>query len=474
MKSGDDMNRTKLVGWSLATLLALVPLPALAQATGAISGVVSDASGAALPGASVTVVNSGTGQTRTATAGTEGFYTVPLLQPGTYRVTASLQGFSAMIRDGIKVTVSETARVNLQLPVGGRTEDVTVVGEAPLVETSNATMGIVIDEKKVVDLPLNGRNFTQLGTLIPGVVAPPAGLGGQNGDATPGGFGNATGGFNVNGQRNQSNNFLLDGATNNDTFNTGFVLRPPPDAIQEFKILTHSYNAEYGGNVGSVVNVVTKSGSNTWHGAAWEFNRDDSLQAYNFFARRPAQAEPQAEPVRRLAGRPAQEGQAVRVRLLRGLSKHERHDPEPVRAVGRAARRQLRGRHHPRPADGAAVPRRDHPVEQAGSGRREAAERLHAAAELRGKHVHRLAGRRRQAGAGGRPSRLSLQRQAPGARALLVEPYRPHDAAHDRAGGREGRGEAVGRDAVGHLHVQRDADQPGALQRRTRSTHSPP
>ena len=114
-----------------------------------------------------------------------------------------------------------------------------------------------------MDLPLNGRNFTQLGTLIPGVVAPPAGLGGQTGDATPGGFGNATGGFNVNGMRNQSNNFLLDGATNNDTFNTGFVLRPPPDAIEEFKILTHAFGAEYGRNAGSVVNVVTKSGTNT-------------------------------------------------------------------------------------------------------------------------------------------------------------------------------------------------------------------
>ena len=140
-----------------------------------------------------------------------------------------------------------------------------------------------------MDLPLNGRNFTQLGTLIPGVVAPPGGLGGQSGDATPGGFGNATGGFNVNGMRNQSNNFLMDGATNNDTFNTGFVLRPPPDAIEEFKILTHAFSAEYGRNAGSVVNVVTKSGSNTLRGSAWEFNRDDALQARNYFA-------PQTQP----------------------------------------------------------------------------------------------------------------------------------------------------------------------------------
>ncbi len=273
-----------------AVALSLLPSLAWAQATGAISGIVSDNSGAVLPGATVTVVNTATGQTRTATSGSDGFYTVPLLQPGSYRVTVALQGFSTLTRDGVKVTVSETARVNAQLQVGGRSEDVTVVGEAPLVETSNASLGIVIDEKKVVDLPLNGRNFTQLGTLIPGVVAPPAALAGLGatspGDAQAGagGFGAATAGFSVNGMRNQSNNFLLDGATNNDTFNTGFVLRPPPDAIQEFKILTHSYGAEYGRNAGSVVNVVTKSGTNEWRGSIWEFNRNDALNSRNHFA----------------------------------------------------------------------------------------------------------------------------------------------------------------------------------------------
>jgi len=134
--------------------------------------------------------------------------------------------------------------------VGDIAEHITVEGGSSLVETRKATLGIVVDEQQIVDLPLNGRNFTQLGTLVPGVVAPPVALGGQNGNATPGGIGNVTGGFNVNGMRNQSNNFLLDGASNNDTFNTGFVLRPPPDAIQEFKILTHAYDAEYGRNAG--------------------------------------------------------------------------------------------------------------------------------------------------------------------------------------------------------------------------------
>lgn len=268
----------------LLTLLAWTPVGAAAQATGQINGTVADASAAILPGVTIEAVNAATGAVRTAVTGLDGAYTIPLLPPGDYTVRASLAGFRTAQREGVRVTVSETARVVFELEVGQVTETVTVTAEATLVETTNATHGIVIDEQKVVDLPLNGRNFTQLGTLIPGVVAPPSGLGGQSGDATPGGFGNVTGGFNVNGMRNQSNNFLMDGATNNDTFNTGFVLRPPPDAIEEFKILTNAFAAEYGRNAGSVVNVVTKSGSNTFSGAAWEFNRDDALQARNYFA----------------------------------------------------------------------------------------------------------------------------------------------------------------------------------------------
>ncbi|HJZ74570.1 MAG TPA: carboxypeptidase regulatory-like domain-containing protein [Vicinamibacterales bacterium] len=260
------------------------PSRAHAQATGAIAGLVTDPSGGALPGASIEVVSRDTGQVRTAVTGADGFFTVPLVNPGLYRVTATLSGFRTTARETVTVVVNETVRADLQMQLAGITETLVISAESPLVETTNATLGVVIDRRKVVDLPLNGRNFTQLGTLIPGVVAPPSALGGQDGNATPGGFGNATGGFNVNGQRNQSNNFLLDGASNNDSFNTGFVLRPPPDAIQEFKILTHSYDAEYGRNAGSVVNVVTKGGTNEWHGSAWEFNRDDRRQATNFFA----------------------------------------------------------------------------------------------------------------------------------------------------------------------------------------------
>ena len=274
--------------WGTLLTLAILaigrPMPGAAQATGGIAGLVADPSAAVMPGVTVEATNTATGQVRHTVTGPNGLYTLPLLQPGRYDVKATLTGFTPVVRKGIDVSVGDTSRVDITLAMGGLEESVTVVGETALVETSHATLGITIDQQKVVELPLNGRNFTQLGTLIPGVVAPPGGLGGAAGDATPGGFGAATAGFNVNGMRNQSNNFLLDGASNNDTFNTGFVMRPPPDAIQEFKIQTHSYNAEFGRNAGSVVNVVTKGGSNQVHGAAWEFNRDDAFQARNFFA----------------------------------------------------------------------------------------------------------------------------------------------------------------------------------------------
>ena len=267
-----------------SVLLLLLPARAGAQATGQVTGAVTDNSGGVVPGVTVEVTNQATGFTRSAVTAADGVYTIPLVNPGVYEAKATLSGFRTTVRGGVEVVVNGTARVDLRLEVGAVSEQVTVAAQAPLVETKNATLGVVIDQKKVVELPLNGRNFTQLGTLIPGVVAPPSGLGGADGNATPGGFGNVTGGFNVNGMRNQSNNFLLDGSPNNDSFNTGFVLRPPPDAIEEFKILTHSYDAEYGRNAGSVVNVVTKSGANDWRGSAWEFNRDDSRQATNYFA----------------------------------------------------------------------------------------------------------------------------------------------------------------------------------------------
>jgi hypothetical protein len=254
-----------------------------AQATGQISGVVSDPAGQVMPGVRIELTNVATAETRNTTTVADGTYAFPLVNPGTYQVKATATGFKTVLVDQVLVQVNGTSRVDVHLAIGGVVEEVTVTGAAPLVETGNATLGTVVDHQAVVDLPLNGRNFAQLGTLIPGVIAAPSALGGANGNATPGGFGNTTGSFNVNGMRNQSNSFLLDGAPNNDSFNSGFVMRPPPDAIEEFKIMTHSYDAQYGRSAGAIVNVVTRSGTNAWHGSVWEFNREAALAAKNFF-----------------------------------------------------------------------------------------------------------------------------------------------------------------------------------------------
>ncbi len=259
--------------------------PLAAQAVGTIAGRITDPLGAPIANAQVVVTSPDTGLVRSAATNSDGGYRIPSLQPGPYQVSAQAPGFQPVHSGKLRLSLEETLRVDLVLPVAGVAETLTVTALVPATETSHATLGQVVDQRAVLELPLNGRNFAQLGTLMPGVVAPPERLGGARGDATPGGFGAVTSGFSVNGQRNQSNNFLLDGATNNDTFNSGFVLRPPPDAIQEFRILTHNYSAEYGRNSGSVVNVVTRSGTNRWHGSAWEFNRDDALEARNFFAR---------------------------------------------------------------------------------------------------------------------------------------------------------------------------------------------
>jgi outer membrane receptor protein involved in Fe transport len=264
--------------------LLLMPNQAMAQANGQIAGVVTDPSGSTIANASVELVSNATAQVRTTVSGSDGTFSFPLVSPGTYQVKITAPGFRTTLTKGLEVQVNGTSRADAKLTVGETSDQVTVTSAAPLVETSNATMGNVVDHEAIVDLPLNGRNFAQLGTLIPGVVASPAALGGSRGDATPGGFGNTTGSFSVNGMRSQSNNFLLDGAPNNDSFNSGFVMRPPPDAIEEFKILTHSYDAQYGRSAGSVVNVVTRAGTNTWHGSAWEFNRISALAAKNYFS----------------------------------------------------------------------------------------------------------------------------------------------------------------------------------------------
>ena len=274
----------KIYSALLFTVLLVIPAISRAQATGQVAGVVTDPSGRVVPGATIELLSVATGKARPATSESDGSFTFPLVDPGVYQLRASMAGFATNVTRDVEVAINGTTRVEIHLQIGSTAQEVTVTGAAPLVETTNATMGVVVDRQSIVDLPLNGRNFAQLGTLIPGVIAAPSALGGAQGNATVGGFGNATGSFNVNGMRNQSNSFLLDGAPNNDSFNSGFVMRPPPDAIEEFKIMTHSYEAQYGRNAGSVVNVVTRSGTNQLHGDVWWFNREAALAAKTYFA----------------------------------------------------------------------------------------------------------------------------------------------------------------------------------------------
>ncbi|MFI5077528.1 MAG: carboxypeptidase regulatory-like domain-containing protein, partial [Vicinamibacteria bacterium] len=272
-----------LIAGLAVVLLARLSVPLYAQAVESLSGRVVDPTGSFIPGADVTLTNRATGAVRRTVSDADGAFTFREA-PGRYDLRVTLTGFKTISRDVI-LAAGSPVRMDIRLDLAGIRELSHIDSSEPsLLDTTGASLGLLIPNRDLVELPLNGRNFTQLGTLMPGVIAPPAALGGQAGDATPGGFGNATGGFNVNGMRNQSNNFLLDGAPNNDSFNTGFVLRPPPDAIGEFRIFTHAFAAEYGRNAGAVVSVVTRSGSYQWRGSGWWFDRDDALEARNRFA----------------------------------------------------------------------------------------------------------------------------------------------------------------------------------------------
>jgi outer membrane receptor protein involved in Fe transport len=260
----------------LALVILLVPISGGAQAiTGTIEGRVTDVSGAVLPGVDVTVTNESTGQVRSSVTNETGLYNVPLLPPGTYSVQASLPGFRSELRRGLLLEVDRTARVEIQLQVGEVSEKIEVMADAPLVQADNSSLGQVIDTQRVAELPLNGRQFLQLASLTPGVQPNSQGSN----------LSTQSGSVNVNGAREVFNNFVLDGIDNNDSGPAQIVVIPSIDAIQEFKVQTSNYSAEYGRSAGGLVNVTTKSGANTLHGSMYEFLRNSAMDAKNFFDR---------------------------------------------------------------------------------------------------------------------------------------------------------------------------------------------
>ncbi len=244
-----------------------------AQGTATIFGKATDPAGAALPNVTVTATNTETNASREAATNEGGDYTFTNLPIGTYRVTGELTGFKKYLAQDILLQVDENRQVNLALEIGDVGETVTVTsGSAAQVDTLTGTLREVVDEQRIVNLPLNGRNALQLQRLVPGaggVVAPGQG---QNES------------LSINGSRPNTNNYTLDGGDNHDPFfNTPSVF-PNPDALQEFSVQTSAYSAAFGRNAGAVINAVTRSGTNEFHGSLFEFFRNEKLNARSFFA----------------------------------------------------------------------------------------------------------------------------------------------------------------------------------------------
>jgi len=280
------MNRKAIASWMLFAFLAMTVVvfvfssqPLHAQVdTGSITGTITDASSAVVGGAKVTLTNEGTSATLTATADASGAYTFNPVRIGSYTVTVSYQGFQTTTQKNITVNVGSALTVNFSLKPGQVTETVEVTSTTPLLETQTSSVGQVIDQKSVNDLPLNGRNFTFLAQLGAGINTPQSDTRGNA----------ASGAFVANGLRSAQNNYLLDGIDNNsDTVDflngTNFVVLPPVDAIQEFKVQTTGFSAEYGRSGAAVLNATIKSGTNNFHGAAWEFFRNDVFDAPDYF-----------------------------------------------------------------------------------------------------------------------------------------------------------------------------------------------
>ncbi len=266
---------------ALAGMLLLpAAADAIAQITAAtISGAVKDETGGVLPGVDVLVKNLDTGQTRAAVSDTNGFFTISGLLPGRYEARASLTGFATVIERDITLTVAQQAALNVTLKVSATAETITVVGAAALVDTQNASLSAVVTEKTIAQLPLNGRNYIELALLQPGVVSF------NEKDST---FSSNRGTkLNINGMSFRSNSYLLDGANMRGYAGTATVSAAETtlgvETIQEFRVVTNAYSADYGRSMGGVVSLVTKSGTNSLHGSSFEFFRDSAMDARGFF-----------------------------------------------------------------------------------------------------------------------------------------------------------------------------------------------
>ncbi len=267
--------KSLLVCLALVALLTAMMASAFAQTyTATVTGTVTDPQGAAVPGARVVATNQGTKMEHAAQTSDSGVYTIPFLPVGIYVITIEASGFKKLVSNEIKLEVNQTARINLQLQVGGVSETVNVTDVSPVLQTESVTVGGVISGNTTTALPLNGRNFQQLTLLVPGTITP-------NPDSFTGPGGGFGGGGRpyVNGNREQGNSFLLDGVSVDETIDNRIGYKPNIDAIAEFKVETSNSSSEFGNVTGATVNATIKSGTNEFHGNVFEFLRNEALDA---------------------------------------------------------------------------------------------------------------------------------------------------------------------------------------------------
>ena len=261
-------------------LLTALALPASAQTpSGEISGTVVDSSGSVLPGVRVTLTNSGTNAVRLSQTNETGVYVFPAVPPGTYSLKVELEGFSTAQQTGINVQVGSSNRFPFTMAIGALTDVVSVVADTPVIQTENASIGTVIENRSIVELPLNGRNYLQLASLIPGATT--NGPASAQGQQRMGGQRNSFS-LNVAGQRIHYNHYSLDGVENTDLNFNSYMLLPSVDALEEFKVESGIFGAEFGRAVAQI-NASTKSGTNAFHGTVFEFVRNAKMDSKNFF-----------------------------------------------------------------------------------------------------------------------------------------------------------------------------------------------
>ena len=274
-----------VVGASLVLAVSTSP-PAWAQFASTLEGVVTDPSGAVVPAATVTITNEATGVTQSGYTTSAGYYRFPALPGGLYTLKITLQGFKTWAREKVRLESTQTRAVNAALEMGAAgAEEVTVTAEAPLVETSQARVSGLIQEDQIKDLPLIGRNFFNLVVLTPGVTGRATGGGQAYAQANADIYNNEFGvNMNANGARSESNNFMVDSGTVSSSQRSGVVnVNPNAESVEEVRVLVNNFNAEYGRNSSVLVNVITKSGSNGYHGSLGLYYTNDSLQTKNYF-----------------------------------------------------------------------------------------------------------------------------------------------------------------------------------------------